>query len=674
MRDFKECSIGLIGQGLIYQEVKRHIERQYRSILYTLDSSPQQLATCEIVVSCCDTWSPKILQQINQRCLQAGVALLPVYTQFDEGIIGPCVIPYERGCSNCAELRTLGAAYERADHEIFHQYLYKEGCQPLMSQPWLSSFSLAILATLVEEEIAAYLFKPSQLRTGCTLLALSLETLECRRHAFLPHPSCPDCGTLPRDEADLAVITLQSRPKSRAFTYRIRQPETSAEQIFSMYVDQRTGLVNALTMEDSPLPIATSQFRSEIGNDAEEATGTGCALRPEQSKLVSVLEIVERYASLRPRSKRTVVQASYHQLVQQAQCALDPTTLGLHSPEQYEWYQCNHHCHPLVPYHHDLVYNWVWGYSFQNQAPMLVPEHYAYYGVPISAENPAFVFEVSNGCALGNCLEEALFHGMMEVAERDAFLLMWYAQLKLPRLNLLSATDPLIRLLVEHLEYHSGYTIYALNATLDHAIPCLCVLGVDEQNREGMPKAHVVAGSHPHPEQALLRGLRELATMLVAPSQVSQEDRIQALEMLADSNLVHTMDHHPLVYYLPEAFDRLHYFLHTPQQQTFQEAFADFYHTPPERMNLRDDLDFFIASYLKRGIDVIVIDQAAPEPLPGGLHCVKVIMPDLLPMTFGQQNRRIVGFKRLHQLPFTLGYQDHPLTEAEINPYPHPFF
>jgi ribosomal protein S12 methylthiotransferase accessory factor len=304
---------------------------------------------------------------------------------------------------------------------------------------------------------------------------------------------------------------------------------------------------------------------------------------------------------------------------------------------------------------------------------MLVPEHCAYYGVPTSAENPAFVFDVSNGCALGNCLEEAIFHGMMEVVERDAFLITWYAQLKVPRLDLLSVTDPLICLLIEHLEYHSGYTIHALNITLDHAIPCLCLLGIDEQNRESMPKVHVVAGSHPHPEQALLRGLRELATVLTMPPQMLQENRTQALEMLADANLVEIMDHHPLVYYLPEAFDRLHFLYHA-QQQTFQEAFESFYYHPPERMDLRDDLEFLINYYLKQGIDVIVVDQTAPEHLPCGLRCVKVLMPGMLPMTFGQQNRRVTGFERLHQLPFTLGYQNHPLTEAEVNPHPHPFF
>jgi ribosomal protein S12 methylthiotransferase accessory factor len=118
----------------------------------------------------------------------------------------------------------------------------------------------------------------------------------------------------------------------------------------------------------------------------------------------------------------------------------------------------------------------------------------------------------------------------------------------------------------------------------------------------------------------------------------------------------------------------LHFLCHTQQQQTFQEAFESFYYHPPERMDLRDDLEFLINYYLTHGIDVIVVDQTAPEHLPCGLRCVKVLMPGMLPMTFGQHNRRIVGFERLHQLPFTLEYQNHPLTETEINPHPHPFF
>ncbi len=670
MTEDKDRSIGLIGQGLIYQSVKRHTENMYQIVSFTMESTVQQFATCKMIVYCSDVWSPRMLQEINQRCLQASVALLPVYTQFNEGLIGPCVIPHKKGCTSCAELRKLGATRSDVDRELLHQYLHKEH-DPLVSQPWLSSFSIEMLAVLVRKEIASYLQRPDQIRTGCALLVVSLETLESHRHTFLPVSTCPDCGELSKDRAELAVIALQSHFKPKPFTYRIKRPVANAEQILANYVDQRTGLVSSLFLENKNLlPIAFSQFSSE----SEKTGGTGCTLQPQHSKMVSVLEAIERYAGLRPRGKRTMVRASYHQLIQQAQQVLDPTTLGLHSQEQCDQYKQNHSCRQIVRYHHDLVCHWVWGYSFQNQSPILVPEHCAYYGVPASEDNPVFVFEVSNGCALGNCLEEAIFHGILEVVERDAFLLTWYAQLNVPHLDLLSVTDPTIHLLIEHLEYHSGYTIYALNMTLDHAIPCICLLGIDEQNREGMPKAYVAAGSHPHPEQALLKALREFAMYLASPHQLDQQRRTQALEMLADSSLVREMDHHPLVYYLPEAFERLDFLYRASSQQTFQEAFSDFYHYPPEQMDLREDLERLINFYIKRGTDIIVVDQTAPEHLICGLICAKVLMPSMLPMTFGQGNRRITGFDRLHQLPFTLGYQNHPLTNEEINPHPHPFF
>ncbi len=671
MKEHKEYLVGLIGQGLIYQHVQRLVESSYQSVPCTATSSPEQLAACQIIVYCSDTWSPTTLQQVNRRCLQAGVALLPVYTHFDEGIIGPCVVPHTQGCTSCAELRLAGATSSDADRELLRHYRAQER-EASVSQPWLTSFSLETLTALVGDEIATYLQRPEQIRTGCALLVLSLASLVCRRHTFLPSSACPDCGARVQDRAELAAIALQSRPKADAWTYRMSQPAANPEKILTTYVDPRVGLVSSLAVEHTHLlPIASARLSSE----AESTTGTGCTLRCEQSKVVSVLEVIERYAGLRPRSKHTMVRASYRQLIADGQAALDPTTLGLHSPEQYEQQEHNHARRQLVPYHPDLVCQWVWGYSFQQQAPLLVPEHCAYYGLPASAENPVFVSDVSNGCALGNCLEEAIFHGMLEVVERDAFLLMWYAQLQLPRLDLRSVTDPTIRVLLEHLEYHSGYTIQAFNATLDHAIPCLCLLGTDEQNREGKQKALVAAGSHPHPEQALLKALREFAMYQAFPRHMDEQSRPEALEMLADAGRVQKMEHHPLLYSLPEAFERLHFLYHAPRQQTFQEAFRDFYASPAERLDLRDDLEWLLASYLKDGTtDVIVVDQTAPEHRACGLRCVKVLMPGMLPMTFGHNNRRVVGFERLHQLPLTLGYQGNTLTHEEINPHPHPFF
>jgi ribosomal protein S12 methylthiotransferase accessory factor len=52
---------------------------------------------------------------------------------------------------------------------------------------------------------------------------------------------------------------------------------------------------------------------------------------------------------------------------------------------------------------------------------------------------------------------------------------------------------------------------------------------------------------------------------------------------------------------------------------------------------------------------------------------VKVIVPGMLPMTFGHGNRRVYGLPRLFSVPKLLGYRDEPLRPQDVNPHPHPF-
>ena len=72
------------------------------------------------------------------------------------------------------------------------------------------------------------------------------------------------------------------------------------------------------------------------------------------------------------------------------------------------------------------------------------------------------MYETSNGCAIGGSLEEAIFHGILEIVERDAFLLTWYAKLPLPRLDLSSANDTELQLMIQRLRTITGYELHAL--------------------------------------------------------------------------------------------------------------------------------------------------------------------------------------------------------------------
>ena len=665
MNNYKRY-IGCIGSGLLFQRIQQYLGQKYQLLSLSKEDLAHRGSQCSIILYCDDHWHFQTQREINQQCLTMGISWLRAYCEFGVGIIGPCVFPSEVGCMLCAETRRLAVTMDVTDFIQLRQYS-DEGEQR-GEQPWLTSSSLEILTQLVVQEVAAYLESPDRVKTRNALLYLELDTLYCERHHFLPEPECSACGRLPLDTAEAATITLQSRPKLGPFTYRVRSLTDHARPLFEEYVDTHLGPISALLKSpDASIASVNAWIGISEGEGQSQMSGTGRTLSYGQSKLTAITEALERYGGQRPKGKRTAVRASYQQLGDQA---LDPTTLGLHTTEQYALPGYHY-----IPYHHNLMCRWVWGYSFQRQSPILVPEHVAYYGLrghDTENASPSFVYEISNGCALGNCLEEAIFHGILEVAERDAFLLAWYAQISLPRLEPLSAYDPVVGLLIENIERTTGYTISVFNSTFDHAIPCCWVMAVDEQDRDGMPKAMCAAGSHPHPEQAVINALLELAPMARRPYDWFQKKHESALAMLVHPMAVQEMEDHALLYFLPEAFERLSFLPHSQQPYTFQQAFDDFYRKPV-CMDLREDLCTLIDHYLRLGIDIITVEQTTTEHTLQDFYCVKVIMPGMLPMTFGHQYRRSSGFQRLYQLPYQLGYRTKPLTDADMNPNPHPF-
>src|SRR5205085_8176323 len=64
---------------------------------------------CALIVAVSDGWYPQRHSAINRACLRWRVPWLRVYIECGRAIIGPCVIPWERGCSTCTERRRINA-------------------------------------------------------------------------------------------------------------------------------------------------------------------------------------------------------------------------------------------------------------------------------------------------------------------------------------------------------------------------------------------------------------------------------------------------------------------------------------------------------------------------------------------------------------------------------------
>ncbi len=113
--------------------------------------------------------------------------------------------------------------------------------------------------------------------------------------------------------------------------------------------------------------------------------------------------------------------------------------------------------------------------------------------------------------------------------------------------------------------------------------------------------------------------------------------------MLQDSSLVRKMDDHGMLYGLPEAQERLQFLLDDNRPlRTFDEEFK----WKSGHADLTDDLRDVLQEFSRLNLDVIVVDQTIPEIKRNGLFCVKVLIPGMLPMTFGQHLTRVTGLER----------------------------
>lgn len=661
----KDIFPALIGSGLLYQAVAQQLSQQQQPFLsLTFEELVQSGGEYSLLVAIDDDWQAERHKQLNHYSLTNHIPWLRVGIEFGQGIIGPCTWPWESGCSTCAEKRRTTTIEDNDDYAALQKYRDHDGNMPECS--WLTVFLIDILACLVVEEITRFLHQRERSRTHNAFIVLQGKNLQTTIHPFLPDPLCPDCSHLPVDRAEDAILSLQAQQKLAPFTYRVRLLTADLEKLHKLYVDNQAGMIYQVARDQGKFYANVGATIGLYRGEAKEL-GFGRALSYGASQGAAIAEAMERYAGIQPTGKQTTVRACFNQL---DDLALDPTTLGLHTPEQYALPD-----YPCVPYTHELVCNWVWGYSFLHQQPILVPEHYAYYGIQKSSE-PPFVHEVSNGCAVGSCLEEAMLYGILELAERDAFLMTWYARLSAPRIDPRSATDPTSALLLERIEHLTGYSVFAFNITMTQRVPCFWVMAVDEQQRPGYPRTLCAGGSHIHPEKALANAICELAPMIDVRRKSYLQERTQALKMLADSFAVKQMADHALLYTSPEAFDRLSFLFLTEQLHTFKQAFGDFYTRDPS-LDLHADLEDLMARYLHSGLDIIVVDQTTPEQRRGEFRCVKVIIPGLLPMTFGHAMRRITGFERLYH-PYASSNlmptcRQQSLADADMNPYPHPF-
>ena len=565
--------------------------------------------------------------------------------------------PWTKGargpCPECLDIRWLEARPEAQREQL---ELATDALQ-FGTFPLLTDFALGLVAALSRSLPS----RPPRPDPG-EVIVLDLITLSVARHGLLRCSSCT-CSPLVTDTSESARLSLHSQRYEDPSRFRLRAPQELDLPVEAL-INPICGVLGSAALPDQAITATapvTGAFVARSRFGLHRIWWSGHAETYAKSELVGLLEGLERHAGQFPRHRDVAVIAAAAEL---AGDYLNPQTYPEYPEAFYEA-----HGGKFAKWRQDLVCRWVWGYSLGSEQPLLVPEQLVYY-LDRNNTGKTFVQECSNGCAAGSTIEEAILHGLLELVERDAFLLTWYGGLVPREIDMASIESPLTKAMCARVEL-LGYDLRCFDIRVDTRIPVIA--GVAVRRDGGLGSLCFAAGSSLDPDRAVQAAICEVASYVP-----SLEARLRAQEslvrtMVSDFSRLRELEHHALLYALPEMRGRADFILNQETKFDLRELFAMPGRKRGTSPDLKEDVLAVVEEIVRVGSDVVVVDQTPPEQDVIGIHTVCTLAPSLLPIDFGWDRQRALQSKRLRFAPVKTGLRAEPLSDEEVNWAPHPF-
>lgn len=423
--------------------------------------------------------------------------------------------------------------------------------------------------------------------------------------------------------------------------------QAPGEPAFSIW----TGFLGDLS---APLRSQTTwNHRVESGN----IDGAGGAIDADLARHIAIVESLERYSSCSWEAEELIWDTP----AGLGDAAIGPERWPACSPTELADPQCG-----LIPSDPRIPLRWVRGWSLTRGREVFVPAVLVYLKFPVRSPSERFINMVSTGTTAHSDLREAVLGGLLEVVERDAIALTWLQRLRLPEVVVDPADlDP------EVAEYHrvgtsTELTVHLRDATTDYGIPILYAVQTSEVDTE---LAQVVAATCDlDPQRALAKIYRELVSLRIAlrsharsprAKEVTGQDMTVVGGALADAapSMRHVFD------FLLEG--------PRPARRLADVGRPELRSTRgPSAGSAADPLARVVSALERAGSEAVVVDITTDEARQVGMHVVKALVPEAVPLSFSH-HARYLATPRLYDAPRAMGLTAHD--EAGINPVRQPF-
>lgn len=423
-------------------------------------------------------------------------------------------------------------------------------------------------------------------------------------------------------------------------------------------VSPRVGLIRAIAPQgrgaDEPLPpylytATLSNFDFRVASKSDRmAAGKG--ITREEAIASAIGEATERYCAYHWDPERTIL-AKWADLNTRS---ISPQSCVLYSERQYATFDW-----PYARWTPEKEVAWINGVDVCDGETVALPASLSYLVFPPPRMEDYFAPSTSNGLAAGPTLAGAILSGLCEVMERDSMLIAWLN--RLPAVELKFEEESGISGRIYRHYAHFGVEVRAFLMPTD--LPAATVMAISFEEDPTRPANVVGLGCHPDPNVALLKALFELCQG--RPAEGSRFITKPPTGRLNNYEDVHTLDDHSS---FMSQLERRHEFAFLWQQgekKRIEEL------PNPSVGDAAQDLERCARALAAKGHPPAYVQLTTPDLVEYGVNVVRVIVPELQPVHFGDGQERLGG-KRLFALPQQLGFAESVRSEGDLNPCPHP--
>ena len=628
-------SVDILGVGFDHTDA-------FISTLEELKVSVKNTAPLRVILAT-DYLHPD-LEEINQAALSNKTSLLLINPFPPSLLIGPVIIPGETGCWECLKHRL--SLNRPAD-----VFLSEQGTavlKPILHDIPKPAIDLGLIMAAIET--TKWLLSESAHEYMDGLKSIDLATLEIQHHPFIRRPQCSACGD-PLISATNTISLNKGAIAKKKYGFRI-QPSEKTVEAMEFQVSNLTGIVRSISPVASEnkglIHNYTAGHGSRMNGHSIESLryqtrdqSGGKGKTDSQSKASAMGEAIERVSAIYEGQAPFCI-APFASL---GKNALHPNSIALFGQQQFEerstWNAAqNGYFHRVPePLNIDKPIAWTELVSLINGEKKLVPTAYCYYGY----DGPGIKFcrSDSNGLAAGNCLEEAIFSALLELAERDAVSIWWYNRIRYPGVDLQSLNDPYISEIVSY--YRSlSRDLWVLDVTNDLSIPTF--VAISPKLGDTSEDILLGFGAHIDASTAITRAVLEVNQSLptVLKSKVERERML--LPDFADA----------ISWWNTASVENQPYLTPLSSEQKSIESYPSF-----DSIDLKEQIDRLVSHVATLDLDVLVLNLTKPDV---NLPAVRVIVPGL------RHFWRRLAPGRLYDVPLKQGLLEKPNRENHLNP------